>query len=220
MSEKSLYVYRFLEGEETVYVGRTNNISSRFTEHSGRKFYRESTKWEYIKFNNSVDQKIAEMYLINKLKPKYNIEFKEDSVSSLTIDLPEFTELTEEDLTVLPKSERTSVIKHKQAKEEQEVLLGNGFRLGTSTSRGNKIFINGGVEIETTGLYPKRYQIAVEVDYPTRKVVEVNEGLFSATEAYEKCLDRGFDKYFNNQEKTRKGRQPNTRLKKLSMCLL
>lgn len=72
-------VYRFLDKDNNIiYVGKTQNISNRMTQHfSGNghllmECYRQVKKIQYIQCENEADMSIKEIYFINKFKPKYN----------------------------------------------------------------------------------------------------------------------------------------------------
>ncbi len=90
------YIYRFIDKHDNIlYVGRTNDISRRilnehFTSlgHLPFKCYQSVEKVQYTEFENESEEVSYEAILINKLKPKYNIQFKDDG--HFNIKLPEF----------------------------------------------------------------------------------------------------------------------------------
>ncbi|UUV47072.1 nucleotide excision repair endonuclease [Bacillus phage vB_BanS-Thrax5] len=85
--KNKFYVYRFLDKDDnTIYIGRTNNLERRLTqEHFSRhghlpvECYRECHSIEYMEFDSETEMKIYEVYCINIHNPKYNvIENKND----------------------------------------------------------------------------------------------------------------------------------------------
>lgn len=64
-------VYGLYKKEELVYVGTSNNVYMRILEH----FYENKKSFDSIKVNidnNITFNEISEVYIIAKLKPKYN----------------------------------------------------------------------------------------------------------------------------------------------------
>ncbi|MDU6975889.1 MAG: DnaB-like helicase C-terminal domain-containing protein [Clostridiales bacterium] len=80
------YLYRFLnENNEVIYIGRTNNIERRiFKEHFTDKThlpvecYKELRRIEYTEIEYEAQEVAFEILLIQKIKPKYNVQFKYD----------------------------------------------------------------------------------------------------------------------------------------------
>ncbi|HEL2795043.1 TPA: GIY-YIG nuclease family protein [Clostridioides difficile] len=71
------YVYKYIESANNncVYVGKTKNLSNRHAEHLTNKkeeWCTERLKLEYIEVEDRYTTDYFEMYLINKLEPKYN----------------------------------------------------------------------------------------------------------------------------------------------------
>ncbi len=71
------YVYKYIEPENDncVYVGKTKNLSSRHGEHLTNKKEEWCTtklKLEYIEVEDRYTTDYFEMYLINKLEPRFN----------------------------------------------------------------------------------------------------------------------------------------------------
>lgn len=63
------YVYRYLDGQRTVYVGITNNMKRRFSQHKTDKLGNiHDCKVEFFSVNNRADAELLETYLINKFK--------------------------------------------------------------------------------------------------------------------------------------------------------
>lgn len=78
VSEK-YYVYRFINNENSIiYVGRTVNLHNRMNQHFGGKghlpeqAYNEVDKVEYCVLDSEISMVMAELYFINKFKPKHN----------------------------------------------------------------------------------------------------------------------------------------------------
>jgi hypothetical protein len=85
-----MYVYKFLnEQEEIIYIGRTKNLKKRIETHNHlpSECYDEADKIEYIKLDSTDEGIIYEMYLINKISPKYNTEFNKSPM--FEFELPE-----------------------------------------------------------------------------------------------------------------------------------
>lgn len=95
MNEK-YYLYRFLDADGNIlYIGRTNDIERRilkehFTElgHLPEECYKSIDKIEYAEITNESEEVAYEAILINKLRPKYNVQFKDDG--KFSIELPKF----------------------------------------------------------------------------------------------------------------------------------
>lgn len=89
------YLYRFINREgKVIYIGRTNDIKRRFLRehftnntHLPNECYLEIEKIEYVKLVES-EEVAYEAILINKNRPKYNIQFKDEG--SFHVQLPEF----------------------------------------------------------------------------------------------------------------------------------
>ncbi len=90
------YLYRFIDKEgKIIYIGRTNNIERRilkehFTDntHLPKECYLEAEKIEYVKVSNESEEVAYEAILINKIKPKYNVQFKDKG--QFQVQLPKF----------------------------------------------------------------------------------------------------------------------------------
>lgn len=89
------YLYRFINKEgEVIYIGRTNDIKRRFLRehftnntHLPNKCYLEIEKIEYVKLVES-EEVAYEAILINKSRPKYNTQFKDEGC--FRVQLPKF----------------------------------------------------------------------------------------------------------------------------------
>ena len=89
-----MYIYRFYNKEkEIIYIGKTNNLSKRLDSHFGnydrtldRQRWRLKVKfYDYAKLPNAALAEIYEVYLINKIKPIYNIKNKEKGIVPLVL---------------------------------------------------------------------------------------------------------------------------------------
>lgn len=81
-------IYRFLnESDEVIYIGKARDLEKRIHSHThlSDECYKETKKVEYLQFNTDTEMIIAEVYLINKFKPKYNKSSKGKSVLTYVI---------------------------------------------------------------------------------------------------------------------------------------
>lgn len=89
-SDSMYYVYRFIEGKEVVYIGKTNDIYLRMSQHSRNKeWITKNTMVEYITFKTKTEMDIYELYYISKWQPKHNTKSKREEIMELVLD--EFT---------------------------------------------------------------------------------------------------------------------------------
>jgi len=94
--DKVFYIYRFLDKNgKILYIGRTNDIERRILKehftaigHLPEECYMAVEKVEYARIVNESEEVAYEAILINKLKPKYNIQFNDEGL--FDIKLPEF----------------------------------------------------------------------------------------------------------------------------------
>lgn len=81
-------VYRFLNKDnEIIYIGKATDLKQRISGHAHlpKECYEERFKIEYATFSTMDEVDLAERYLISKVKPKYNTEFKSKEMI-ITID--------------------------------------------------------------------------------------------------------------------------------------
>ena len=86
-------VYRFLDEDRNIlYIGRAEDLENRMNNHTHLpKICYDKRKYvEYVEFETKEDMRIAERILIAKIKPPYNIEFKDNEV---TFNLNELNDL-------------------------------------------------------------------------------------------------------------------------------
>ena len=95
IKEKELkFVYRLVNSKnEIVYVGKTENLSTRFKQHFSKnghlvsKFEKgENLKLQYISMRSTALMEIKEIYYINLYKPKYNTIYTNDEPSIFISD--------------------------------------------------------------------------------------------------------------------------------------
>ncbi|HID1218347.1 TPA: endonuclease [Clostridioides difficile] len=72
------YVYKYIDPatEECLYVGKTENICDRHASHLSNKtenWCNESVRFEYMELDSKHTMDFYELYLINKLEPKFNV---------------------------------------------------------------------------------------------------------------------------------------------------
>ena len=145
-----MYVYvMYAESNEVLYVGKTRDMKSRMNQHFG--VAKESWKDDvsYIKYMNcytEVDMSIYEIYLINKLKPKYNksLLFSGNTNLNLHYNLIDYN-ISTDDLFLLSEEEKfkfkklitivdnesynTNFYNRKESKLKIEGVLSNKWRL-------------------------------------------------------------------------------------------
>ena len=113
------HIYKFYnETEECIYIGKTKNLKIRISEHKNRTWWGEVVKITYANFNNSYELNVFEPYLIYKLKPKYNIEYKD--IKDIKFDLP------------MPKFRTYSYPNGNVDKEDIDEIFYNGFIIGAT----------------------------------------------------------------------------------------
>lgn len=90
------YLYRFVdEKDRIIYIGRTNDIRRRilkehFTDntHLPKECYLETKRIEYVEITNESEEVAYEAILINQIRPKYNVQFKDEG--DFNVKIPEF----------------------------------------------------------------------------------------------------------------------------------
>lgn len=114
------YIYKFLnEKDEIIYIGSTNNITTRIKAqhfngfgHLPNKCYEEVFLVLYSECVSIDDAKVKERYLINKLSPKYNDKLNNNSIFSFNIEISnwEYMPINKENLLKkIKKVERNSL---------------------------------------------------------------------------------------------------------------
>lgn len=152
------FVYTFMKDCEILYVGRTHDIWTRFNSHQNSDFYKIHDEIRYATFGSITDAMIAEIYLIDRNKPRYNSQYNYSSVGELKIDLPEFKVVSRENLNPTDKSGLNFFEKKERISEEKKFLLENGFtkKIG---ARNQRVYTKGDVCISANGFLAKRYII-------------------------------------------------------------
>lgn len=85
-----MYVYRFLNKyDEVIYIGKSKDVMKRLKQHKHLSLvcYLETEKIQCTKLKNNDESSIYERYLINKISPKYNREYSNNS--KFSFELPE-----------------------------------------------------------------------------------------------------------------------------------
>jgi replicative DNA helicase len=90
------YIYRFLDKDENIlYIGRTNDIYRRMLKehftalgHLPNECYKSIDKIEYTEIENESEEVAYEAVLINRFRPVYNKQFKDEA--DFDINLPCF----------------------------------------------------------------------------------------------------------------------------------
>lgn len=93
-------LYRFWEGDNILYIGKTKKFKDRLYQHLicparspvHSHLYRV-TKIDYCVLNDA-DRNIIEMYLISEMSPELNLADQTEFRPSFVIPVPDFTELT------------------------------------------------------------------------------------------------------------------------------
>lgn len=97
MKIQGFILYLFYYGNKIVYLGRTKQpLQDRIRGHLFKKPMHRSidinlvTKVEYAMFKTEADMNIYEIYLINKLKPCFNVDDKTGDYPTVTLDQVNF----------------------------------------------------------------------------------------------------------------------------------
>lgn len=78
-------IYLLCDSEEVVYVGKSTSINGRLNTHKASdKLFDSAVVFEV---NNIADMHILELVLINKYKPKYNIDSKSEDEMTIKISI-------------------------------------------------------------------------------------------------------------------------------------
>lgn len=80
-----IYIYEYTGG--CLYIGKTDNMERRDNDHKKKAWYKEATSLKYAPCKNEIDQKLYEIYYINKLNPRENVLDKKGRFPS--IEFPE-----------------------------------------------------------------------------------------------------------------------------------
>jgi hypothetical protein len=67
------FVYKFMQGDEILYIGKTSSLAYRMCSHISKSpFNYLADRVELLEFGSEVDMGIWELYLINKYQPQFN----------------------------------------------------------------------------------------------------------------------------------------------------
>jgi len=94
-------LYFIYEDDIIVYIGKTTNINARTQQHSQAKAGR---KYSFLPVSNQSDMALLELAFIDKLKPTGNRLDKFDGSSTISIALPDITDLPRKFLKFFPES--------------------------------------------------------------------------------------------------------------------
>lgn len=117
------YLYRFLNDlDEVIYVGKAKDLTARLKSHNHlpTSCYDEISKIEYSELEKESEQVIYEIYYINLLKPRYNVDSK--SEDDMTIRLPDLTWHTYENDLVSNKVKTDNMVEDNIVKRIEKRL--------------------------------------------------------------------------------------------------
>ena len=83
-------IYRFLDSNNNIiYIGKSIHINERIRNHRHlvQECYDNTSKIQYTTFDTQNDMDLAEIYLISKIKPKYNKIYKDNNVTIIIDEL-------------------------------------------------------------------------------------------------------------------------------------
>lgn len=85
------YVYRYINNDEIIYIGITNNLEKRYNQHKTKdKWLNNNLEYQFIEVKNKYIAKVYEEYLINRDNPKENIAEKNNyDVSDIKFNIKE-----------------------------------------------------------------------------------------------------------------------------------
>lgn len=95
------YIYKYIQGNKIIYIGKTNNLKRRLYEHSkDNKFQNlKNFKIYYFNCNNELEMNSFEYFLITKYHPKLNQTFKNIKLTILLKE-PEWILYKEDDFNI------------------------------------------------------------------------------------------------------------------------
>jgi len=77
------FLYKiFGKDKQLLYVGFTNNISRRFSQHKGKEWFKLMASFESIPFATEIECKEAEEDCIKQQNPIYNLQHTEDKAKT------------------------------------------------------------------------------------------------------------------------------------------
>ncbi len=84
-------VYKYVNNNVILYIGKTNNLKRRIAEHAKEQnFQNINYQIYYFKCANSVEMDAYEYFLINKYHPKYNIALNNKDIHIQSLIEPEW----------------------------------------------------------------------------------------------------------------------------------
>ena len=193
---EKFYVYRFISKDEIIYVGQTMNIKKRMHQHFNGKqghlkkeCYQITNRVEYIELSNKTEMNIAEVYFINKYKPKYNSADKyEDTGIALDIfdnkkwkiyKFKEDINIKHNNEKIVNKQIELERYKKEKVLKKQVVLLNTGQIFKDISEAANYI----GVTIGTMRKYTKGEGIGKGKEFEGMRTLWIKyENLFNLTD--------------------------------------
>jgi len=127
------YIYKYVESDKIIYIGKTINLKQRIRQHSNEKKFMEhpNASVYFFECSSEADMTIYEIYLIYKYKPELNVSYNQrpDSfINEISLDAKEWKEYsyvqTEEykNFSVKKLKKYEEAIKQQTEKEKQEAL--------------------------------------------------------------------------------------------------
>lgn len=115
-------IYLLYDAEEVVYIGKSISISGRLSTHRASDKLFDSVI--IMEINNVADMHILELVLINKYKPKYNIDSKSEDEMTVRITMPNISSVSiNEYVSTNGKITEENIIKGSSAVAELRAYL-------------------------------------------------------------------------------------------------
>lgn len=83
------YIYKYVDNEEIIYIGQTNNLNKRINQHTKDKLEGFNGKIYYFECPNKTAMDSWEYCLINKYHPAYNVALNDDN-TNINIEEPQW----------------------------------------------------------------------------------------------------------------------------------
>ena len=95
------YIYKYVQKNKIIYIGKTNNLKRRLYEHSKDNKFQNLKNFEiyYFNCNNELEMNSFEYFLITKYHPKLNQTFK-NIKSTILLKEPEWILYKENDFNI------------------------------------------------------------------------------------------------------------------------
>lgn len=115
-------IYRFLNNNnEIIYIGKAIDLKLRLSNHKhlSEECYKERAKIEYFSLDTKDEMDLAERYLIAKIKPKYNVVFKDRDIN---FEIKEFDNKEWIDINIDKKPKEKISIYRKNIEKFNEII--------------------------------------------------------------------------------------------------